>query len=310
MRVSGLPWFSFCVFHALVLVACGPSIPIVEPSGDEGTTGGGTSETSGSSTTAPPPEPASSSDSSDSSDGSSTDEPPTMFLVPPDGGGVSFECDFLIQDCPPGFKCNAWANDGGGSWNATKCVPIAPDPGEVGDPCTVEGSGTSGIDSCELGAMCWDVDPKTNEGVCVAYCQGDAANPFCEDPDTICEGREVLLCLPLCCPLEQDCPEGQGCYAVSDSFSCAPDASGDQGAFGDSCEFINVCDPGMVCLDSSVVPPGLPCEGAAGCCTPFCVAGSSWCSELDPTMDCMPWYEEEDQAPPGFEHTGVCVVPM
>ena len=123
-----------------------------------------------------------------------------------------------------------------------------------------------------------------------------------------CVGRDFQICVPLCCPLEQDCPEGQACYPINDEFFCAPDASGDLGAFGDPCEFINVCDPGMLCLDASVAPPGLPCEGSAGCCTAFCVLGSSWCSELDPAMDCVPWFEE-DQAPPGFEHTGVCVVP-
>jgi hypothetical protein len=221
---------------------------------------------------------------------------------------MSYECDLWAQDCPPGFKCNVWANDGGGAWNATACFPIPPDPDEAGEPCTVEGSGTSGMDTCELGAMCWDVDPETNEGFCVEYCQGEEANPFCEDPQMQCVGRDFHICVPLCCPLEQDCPEGQACYPINDEFSCAPDASGDLGAFGDPCEFINVCDPGLACLDASVAPPGLPCEGAAGCCTAFCVAGSSWCSELDPAMDCVPWYEE-GQAPPGFEHTGICVIP-
>ena len=56
-----------------------------------------------------------------------------------------------------------WANDGGGAWNATKCEEIPPEPDGVGEPCTVEISGTSGVDTCVLGAMCWDVDPETNE---------------------------------------------------------------------------------------------------------------------------------------------------
>ncbi|MCX4239962.1 ribulose phosphate epimerase [Paraliomyxa miuraensis] len=281
------------------MAACGPSSPSVGAGG--ASTSEAPSDTSsggaGGSNTSTPVEPDASSDGS-------TGDPPILFLVEPDGGGVSYECDFLLQDCPAGTKCNIWSNDGGSAWNATKCVPIAPDPDEVGEPCTVEGSGTSGLDTCVLGAVCWDVDPETLEGVCVAYCQGDASNPYCADPETTCEGRDILLCLPVCCPLEQNCVEGQGCYAIHDSFSCAPDASGDLGAFGDPCEYINACDPGLVCLGAS----WLPCEGAVGCCTTFCFVGSSACSELDPTMECVPWFEE-GAAPPGFEHTGACVVP-
>ena len=294
----------------LVLIACGPTSSIVGPSQNEESTSSGASETSGSSTatTAAQNEPASSSSSSDDGSGS-TDELPSNFLAEPDNA-YSFECDLWAQDCPPGEKCNAWANDGGGDWNATACVPIVPNPDAVGEPCSVVGEITSGIDTCELGAMCWEVDPKTNEGICRAYCQGEESDPYCEDPDTQCGGhRSFPVCVPLCCPVEQDCPEGEGCYAVSEDFYCAPDASGDLGAFGDACEFINVCDPGMICLDPSVVPPGLPChEGAVGCCTPFCVVGSSSCSELDPAMECAPWYED-GHAPPGFEFTGVCVLP-
>lgn len=293
----------------VLLAACGSaSGPIFWTGEAEETTGDAASSSDGNGntvTTAAEDEPD---PSSDGDDGGSTDGFPTVFLSHPDGGSVSFECSFLTQDCPPGFKCNAWANDGGSSWNATKCVPIAPDPGEVGEPCTVEGDATSGIDTCELGAMCWDVDPKTNEGTCVAYCQGDEANPFCEDPDTTCEGRDILICLPICCPLEQDCPEGQGCYPVQDDFQCAPDASGDVGAFGDGCEYVNVCDPGMMCLNSESAPPGLPCEGSAGCCLPYCQVGSGSCSDYHPELECMPWFEY-GTAPPGFELTGACVIP-
>ena len=311
MPVSTLPRLSCAVSVAVMLVACGPAIPIAAPSG--GTTSEGASDSSGtgSTTTAAPDEPdpgVSSSGNESSGSHDDADEPPSNFLLEPDGGGVSYECSFLAQDCPPGEKCNAWANDGGGAWNATKCVPVVPDPDEPGEPCTVEGSGTSGIDTCELGAMCWDVDPKTNEGTCVAFCQGDEANPICEDPDTQCEGRDILLCLPLCCPLEQNCPAGHACYPINEDFSCGPDASGDLGAFGDPCEFINVCDPGLMCLDAGSVPPGLPCEGASGCCTAFCALGSDSCSELHPALECVPWFED-GAAPPGFELTGACVVP-
>ncbi len=45
-------------------------------------------------------------------------------------GGIPF---IWAQDCPEGEKCMPWANDGGGSWNATRCSPLDPNPSAVGD---------------------------------------------------------------------------------------------------------------------------------------------------------------------------------
>lgn len=75
-----------------------------------------------------------------------------LFLSEPDGGGTGFECDVFAQDCPPGEKCVPWANDGGGVWNATRCSPVDDDPAAPGEPCTVEGGPTSGIDDCDAQA--------------------------------------------------------------------------------------------------------------------------------------------------------------
>ena len=140
-----------------------------------------------------------------------------------------FECDIFAQDCPDGEKCMPWANDGGGAWNATRCTAVDDSAGQPGDECIVEGSGVSGIDSCDLGVMCWDVDPETNVGTCVAMCTGDEANPICEDPATTCtiaNNGAIVLCLPTCDPLLQDCGDDQGCYPIDDEWSCAPDTSG------------------------------------------------------------------------------------
>ncbi len=41
-------------------------------------------------------------------------------------------------------------------------MPAGDKPPGLG--CTVEGSATSGIDTCQAGAMCWDVDPVTLAG--------------------------------------------------------------------------------------------------------------------------------------------------
>ncbi len=275
-------------------VACGSttSLPLL---GGE-TTGGDTGGSESSSSTAPQKEPEASSDET-------MGDPGSNFLGDPDAG-AGFECSTWSQDCPAGHKCSHWASDGGSSWNATKCAPIVPDPDEIGEVCRVVGNGLSGLDTCVLGAMCWDVDPETNEGTCVELCSGDESNPVCSDPDTRCAGRGPFLCISTCCPLEQDCGEGQGCYAITHDFSCGPDASGDIGGYGDPCEFINACDPGMVCLGASSIPD---CNGSVGCCTPFCAVGSTSCSLLDPELECAPWFDE-GEAGPGLEHIGACVL--
>ena len=297
-------------FLLTACAACGPSSQAVDVA--SGSSGPADGADAGSSTTAPPPPPPEPPPgdpdpqrAESSSGGDDEGDPPSAFIENPDGGGVSFECDLWTQDCPAGHKCNAWANDGGGAWNATRCFPVDPDPDSAGEPCTVQESGVSGIDSCDVGALCWDVDPTTNEGTCVEYCTGDDANPICLDPEMQCGGpRDFPLCLPTCCPLEQDCPQGQACYAINHDFACAPDVSGEMGGFGDTCEFVNVCDPGLLCLGAAAITE---CDGA-GCCTLLCEVGFEGCSDLQPGLECVPWYAA-DAAPPGLEHVGVCVVP-
>ncbi|MCH9681605.1 MAG: ribulose phosphate epimerase [Deltaproteobacteria bacterium] len=237
------------------------------------------------------------------------------FVPEHDGGQGGFVCDLFTQDCPEGQKCMPWADDGGGAWNATRCSPIADNPGEPGDPCMVEGSDTSGVDDCELGSVCWDVDPKTNTGTCVGMCTGTRGNPVCEDPDTQCSidgGSAVMWCLPVCDPLQQDCPQDQACYPVSSSWVCAPDASGDMGAHGDPCEFINVCNPGLICFGVAATPD---CTGSAGCCAEVCditdPAGDAQCTGAPDGQTCQSWYESRDEVPlPGYEDVGVCALPM
>jgi hypothetical protein len=241
------------------------------------------------------------------------DDDDSVFIVDPDFGGAVTECDPYVQDCPEGEKCNAWADDGGSSWNALGCFPIDDNPDQIGDPCTVEGSGVSGIDSCDIGLMCWDVDPETNMGTCISLCQGSPDDPTCPDPLTICiiaNDGVLNLCLPMCDPLVQDCGLGEACYPISDGFVCAPDASGDDlGAYGDPCEYINACDPFNACVNPDTVPG---CAGAAGCCSPFCdvtdPTSSMSCPGFAGGQECIAWFEE-GLAPPGFEDVGVCAIP-
>lgn len=288
----------------IALTACGPTSNAIDVAeGSRGSSDSGptaTTSTTGTTTTTDGDAPGPSRGHSSGDDG-----PGFGFIERPDGGSESFECNLWTQDCPHGEKCMPWANDGGGAWNATRCSTIYDPPDEVGAPCIVEGSGVSGIDSCVLGAMCWAVDHETNEGTCRAFCQGDPSHPICLDPGMQCGGpRDFPLCLPSCCPLEQDCPTGQACYAINHDFACAPDVSGEQGSFGDGCEFINVCDPGLLCLGAAALAE---C-GSAGCCTHFCEVGDPICGELQPGLQCIPWFSR-DEAPPGLEHVGVCMLP-
>lgn len=205
-----------------------------------------------------------------------------------------------------------WSNNGDGIWNATRCSPIDDNPAQPGDECSVEGSGVSGIDNCEGGSMCWDVDGETNTGTCAAMCTGDESNPLCEDPDTTCvnvNDGAIVLCLPQCDPLLQDCDEGQACYGVGENdYTCVPDASGEMGAYGDSCGIIlNACDPGLYCAAAATVPN---CQGTEGCCSEFCDLdspdGNDQCSGVLEGQECVALTADPQ---PGFEAVGGCAIP-
>ncbi len=250
----------------------------------------------------------------DSSDQTGTG---AAFITPPDGGGVCFvsgggngdylascECDVWAQDCGRGYRCSPWANDGGDVWNATRCSQIDPSPGDVGDPCTVEGAVASGQDSCGGDSMCFNVDPETLEGTCVAFCSGDQQNPMCS-PDSICvnsnEGA-LPLCHRVCDPLLQDCPDGEACYGVgepenSDPLVCMREGVGVRALSG--------ARSAMCPLGSTGVPPSFiaACADDEPCC-------AQWCSLSEPNscdegLECVPWYDEN--VIPGPFPQGVCV---
>jgi hypothetical protein len=220
------------------------------------------------------------------------------------------ECDLWTQDCPPGEKCMPWAASG--NWNATKCTPVARDPDGPGEACSVEGSPYGGVDSCELGAMCWNLDPRTDTGTCVAFCTGTPDAPLCEPAGTACAIRNqgvLILCLPTCDPVLQGCVDDQACIPLEAQFFCVPDASGELGAYGDPCEFLNFCDPGLYCAPNDAVPD---CIGASGCCSEFCDIFAddpdAQCTGQPQGQVCVPWFED-GQAPQGLEHVGSCAVP-
>ena len=238
--------------------------------------------------------------------------PPGPFAAhcSPDFGGGSLACDTFAQDCPDGEKCTPWANDGGNTWNTTKCTPVAPDPDQVGEPCTMEGSPVSGIDSCDVGVMCWNVDPDTLEGTCVELCGGTPDQPVCNTPMSACaiNSGAVQLCITTCDPLMSDCPDGELCVPSTSgsNFVCVADGSMGGGQAGETCEYINVCAPGHVCIDPSYVES---CQGGVGCCAPYCDITDPNVSCPGATEECIPWYEQ-GMAPAGYENVGVCAIPQ
>lgn len=222
---------------------------------------------------------------------------------------VEGQCDVFEQDCPAGSKCMPTDTDQDGIHDASKCVPLQTSPGVPGDDCEVEGTPASGLDDCGLGSICWGVD-ASNHGVCVQMCTGSLDHPSCPDGLTcdISNGANLILCLTACDPLSPTCPEGKVCIPGSEGvFLCDTDASGSKGAYGDECEYLNVCDNGLLCVAGNLVPGCL----TPGCCTEYCELGAmdNLCSGA-PKQECVPFYDNLSDAPPGFEDVGVCAIPM
>lgn len=220
---------------------------------------------------------------------------------PPDvGEGRDVDCNIYSQDCPVGEKCSPVSSEVGIAWNALECVPVAPDPGRVGDACQVSGTLGSGMDDCAAGLMCWDFG-EDGAGTCAPMVRGSEARPVCEDPfrtPAISASGFVALCLPFCSPLLQDCPDGLSCYPVGDVMSCTPDVSQGRGAPGDECEFTNVCQTGTMCARAEIVPG---CTGSY-CCASFCDLAAPDCPE---ELVCQPW-EHQDPQHPLTADIGVC----
>ncbi|MBK9755296.1 MAG: ribulose phosphate epimerase [Nannocystis sp.] len=243
--------------------------------------------------------------------GSAGDDPTGgATIIPTDMpmGGGTIECDVFAQDCKGADeKCTAWAEGGGGAWNATKCVK---ETGKkiAGDVCTTEGGGVSGMDDCAKGNMCWNVNDK-NEGICVALCKGDAKAPICpaEFQCAIANEGVLNLCLPECDPLLQDCDGTDLCIPSGDKFICVLDASGDNGKQNDPCMFANACDKGLICLNTTAASTDCM-KAATGCCSPFCDFAKQ--DTICPKgTECVQWFDPMMPIPPGLEDVGVCAIP-
>jgi hypothetical protein len=213
------------------------------------------------------------------------------------------QCDPFQQDCPDGEKCVPY---GVGNWDANKCVPIMGSQ-TTGEQCT-SGGILEATDDCDGTGFCWDVMEVEGEalGTCYSFCTGTADDPECP-PSSECaisSSGAINLCIPQCDPLLQDCGEGLGCYWDHNGFVCANAAQNIPA--GEPCEFINDCEIGLMCVPAEALPP---CGGGA-CCSPFCELelGDGPCNAAFPGTVCASFYEE-DMAPPGYEHVGICILP-
>lgn len=307
----------------LLLLLCGPLACSIEFDGDGTTTSttssltttsDGQSET-GVATTGTPTTTSEPPDSSTTAPPNPTDDPPPEpttsadgttafeFILMPDGGSGPF-CDPFAQDCPPDMKCTWWAEGGGKVLNGNKCVPVARDPVGIGMPCLAEDGGTSGVDNCELGALCWGVDGN-GEGKCVGLCTGSPREPGCASDLATCmiTGDGFGLCLPTCDPLLQSCDADEVCVPGGTSYLCAPDGGDPAGQVHAPCDSFQDCAPGLVCAAPQTASECDPL--ANGCCEPFC--------DLDlpnncegAGQQCLPVF---DPQPAGFENVGICSLP-
>jgi hypothetical protein len=292
------------------------------PGTDTGGSSGESSSSTGVSTNPPPPMTLTMPDDTSSTEGLTTSptddttatDPTGTVFVTADMGGSGGTCDVFAQDCPKGEKCMPWADDGGGAWNSTTCSPVMRNPGQRGDECSVEGSGVSGIDDCDLGLMCYNVQAKTNTGTCFELCHGSPDAPMCDEGlCAVYNDGNLPLCLSDCDPLLDDCPGGQLCIASpsANGFVCILDAlPASMGDYGAPCTYINDCDPGYFCGIQDIVAG---CGNATGCCAEYCDLSqpdpSSQCTGQGSGEECQPWYGM-DAPPPGYEDVGFCGIPL
>jgi hypothetical protein len=210
-------------------------------------------------------------------------------------------CDPYAQDCPEGMKCTWTSEDPSALWQTAECVPLARTPVKIDEPCVAEDI-LHGLDDCELGAICWNLD-DTDHGTCVGFCEGSPERPACPSGHYCAAGRTLALCIDQCDPLAQDCQQAEEkCLPVDGSYVCIIEGSDDGGELHTPCAFANSCDPGLLCLPQTAA---VECDQAeSGCCEPMCDLG-----DPDPCPGvgqvCLPVY---DPQPAMYEHVGFCSV--
>jgi hypothetical protein len=290
----------FALAGLLLVAACNNLKPY-----DSGSNSNGSTSSSGDQTSDP-------TDATTTGGGGSTGGAATGVLPTSSGstGGIGGECNLFLQDCPDGQKCSAYS-DGSIFPNGTRCVPLSPNSVGPGEECVLDGMFGEGIDNCAKGSLCLDIE-SDGKATCVAYCTGSMDDPKCpdeaEDRCSFLFEPTVPLCFRRCDPLIQDCGNGEACVPNiaalgAPFFVCMPTVFPDgPGGYGDACLALSACDPGNLCIFAENLPK---CPGVY-CCSVWCdLTANEPCTQYDPTLKCVPWFEPGNETP-GYENVGIC----
>lgn len=303
MVVVRIAWMASVV----VAVGCGPTVGTGAETDASSSAAADSTSTSSTPTTVDPTigsdvdptiDPSTSTTTSTTSDDDDSSSGGGTFITRPDWGTActTFSvCDIWAQDCPEGEKCVPWSADGDGDLDDCffpRCSALDPDPLPTGSTCSMPGGPWSGEDACEIGAFCWDVDPATNEGTCVANCMGSEANPTCADDLRCFQGFDgwITACVPGCAPLQPACAEGETCVTTQfDPAVCLPASLPLPAAQGEPCD--EGCGSGFACMPVDLVAG---CADVGSCCTAVCDPKAPVCDVDVPV--CVPL---EGNAPAG-----------
>ena len=168
-------------------------------------------------------------------------------------------------------------------------MPVVDSAKKAGEECEADYSNfQSGIDDCDAGSFCWNIQSGNGKGTCMPLCQGTPDAPECPD-GTRCMRHpsfgEVAVCMEMCDPLlepkdgeytctgsDAECPPAL-CFPIAATGGLFygyvfPDAPGP----GEQCNALG-CKAGALCLPASETEA---CGGSS-CCATFCDLLSPGC---------------------------------
>lgn len=238
------------------------------------------------------------------SSGASSTDGGVSFILPdpgcvlPDGvlGHCTVPpCSLAHQDCPEGQSCTPFANDGGSAWNAARCGPVDDAPDQLGESCTVISSALSGISSCDVGLMCWNVDADTLQGTCAELCDPEGDCTLEANTCRVFNDGFLPVCLPSCDPLAPECDEGFACYpTLEQDFACLRE--GERVHVDDI--FHPDCPAGTFWASAERVDG---CTAEEPCCVEYCDLSGPPSCDLDEACTAF-----SSEPPPIHEDLGYC----
>jgi hypothetical protein len=168
-----------------------------------------------------------------------------------DSKGTTWPDGYCTSDCDPGKDQQGDRSDAECPGGAGTCIIVPPNTFRCERNCTAK----SGMNPCtRAGYTCFFGCEPTSLSQCNPTKRGDCgAMGSC-----FRTGRDdVGSCMPACDPFQQTCGQGMGCYPSGENGESSCFMTLNNQNDGDSCLYINGCNPGLVCYK------------AAGC-HPFC----------------------------------------